>query len=195
MEAGFTRMQVVPLRAAGAYVFDYSASAADAPPLRRMWDETLRLSPAEHSRFVLHKGEERAADTWLPARDLAGRLRAEIAVADAERVARIGEALTQRVRIANAGTLVWKALGRRFGGHVTLGVKVCDAAGTVLREDLGRTPLPRDVAPGDTLDLEPVIAGVLPAGRYQLRFDMVVEGVTWFEFQGSPCAYTTLHVR
>jgi hypothetical protein len=27
-----------------------------------------------------------------------------------------------------------------------------------------------------------------------LRYDMVVEGVTWFEFQGSPCAYRSLEV-
>ena len=72
-------------------------------------------------------------------------------------------------------------------GQVTCGLKVCDARGEVLREDLGRTPLPHDVAPGESIEIEMTVAGVLPAGPYQLRFDMVVEGVTWFEFQGSAC--------
>ena len=45
-------------------------------PLRTMWDETLRVGPGEHARFVLHKGEGPAADTLLPAPQLVGRLRA-----------------------------------------------------------------------------------------------------------------------
>ena len=43
-----------------------------------------------------------------------------------------------------------------------------------------------------TIDIE--IAGVLPAGRYRLRYDMVVEGVTWFEFHGSECVERSLDV-
>jgi hypothetical protein len=89
---------------------------------------------------------------------------------------------------------VWKARGRRFGGQVTVGLKVCDARGDVLREDLGRTPLQRDVAPGEEVEIEMTVAGLLPAGHYELRYDMVVEGVTWFELQGSPCARRSVEV-
>ena len=46
MEAGFSRMRVVPLRSPGAYAFDYAAAAADGLALQGMWDETVRLSPA-----------------------------------------------------------------------------------------------------------------------------------------------------
>ena len=59
-----------------------------------------------------------------------------------------GQSFTDRLRIRNTGSVTWKARGRRFGGQVTLGLKVCDARDEVLREDLGRTPLPRDVAAG-----------------------------------------------
>jgi hypothetical protein len=83
--------------------------------------------------------------------------------------------------------VTWPARGRRFGGQTTLGVKICNEHGEVLREDLGRTPLSHDVAPGESIDLEIRIAGALPRGAYRLRYDMVVEGVTWFEFHGSPC--------
>ena len=38
------------------------------------------------------------------------------------------------------------------------------------------------------------IDGVLPAGNYQLRYDMVVEGVIWFELEGSPGAACSLEV-
>ena len=90
--------------------------------------------------------------------------------------------------------MAWKARGRRFGGQTTVGLKVCDLQGNVLREDLGRTPLPRDVAPGESIEIAMSVAGDLAAGRYQLRYDMVVEGVTWFEFHGSPCPRRPLDI-
>jgi SAM-dependent methyltransferase len=194
MAAGFSRMRVVPLRSSAAYVFDYSATPADGLPLRHMWDETLRLSPDEHARFVLHKGDDPPVDTLLPAHLLAGRLEARMVPEKVFATVREGQPFTDRLRITNAGSITWKARGRRFGGQVTVGLKVCDALGNVLREDLGRTPLPRDVAPGEAIEIEMTVAGRLPAGRYGLRYDMVVEGVTWFEFQGSPCARRTLDV-
>ena len=105
-----------------------------------------------------------------------------------------GQPFTDRLRIRNTGSVTWKARGRRFGGQVTLGLKVCDARDEVLREDLGRTPLPRDVAPGDEIEIEMTVVGCLASGHYGLRYDMVVEGVTWFEFHGSPCARRLLEV-
>jgi hypothetical protein len=83
---------------------------------------------------------------------------------------------------------------RRFGGQVTCGLKICTPAGEVLREDLGRTDLPHDVQPGGELTIRMTVPGLLPPGRYELRYDMVVEGVTWFEFQGSSCPRRTLDV-
>jgi len=50
------------------------------------------------------------------------------------------------------------------------------------------------MSPGDEIEIDMHVAEPLPAGRYELRYDMVVEGVTWFEFQGSPCARRSLEV-
>jgi hypothetical protein len=47
---------------------------------------------------------------------------------------------------------------------------------------------------GEEIDVEMTVAGLLPAGRYELQYDMVVEGVTWFEFHGSPCPRRPLEV-
>jgi SAM-dependent methyltransferase len=194
LEAGFSRMTVVPLRSSSAYVFEYLATPHDDVLLRQMWDETVRRSPGEHARFVLHKGDDPPSDTLLPAQKLAGRLQASIVLQEVSATVRVGQPFVDRIRITNAGTVTWKARGRRFGGQVTCGLKVCDAEGAVLREDLGRTALPRDVDPGEAVEIEMTVAGALPAGRYGLRYDMVVEGVTWFEFQGSPCALRSLDV-
>ncbi len=186
LDAGFRRMKVVPLRSSAAYVFDYASTPADGVPLARMWDDTLRLGPGEHARFVLYKGDDPPPDTLLPMRHLVGRLNARIVLDRVSDVVRAGQPFTDRLRISNAGSVTWKARGRRFGGQVTCGLKVCDANGAVIREDLGRTPLPRDVLPGEEIHIEMTVAGGLPAGRYELRYDMVVEGVTWFEFHSSP---------
>jgi hypothetical protein len=194
MEAGFSRMRVVPLRSSAAYVFEYAATSSDGLPLRQMWDETLRCSPGEHARFVLHKGDDPPADTLLPAHQLVGRLEARIVPEQVSPIVSAGQSFTDRLRITNTGSVTWKARGRRFGGQVTAGLKVCDAGGEVLREDLGRSPLPRDVTPGEEIEIEMTVAGILPTGRYGLRYDMVVEGVIWFEFEGSPCARRSLEV-
>ena len=194
MDAGFSRMRVVPLRSSVVYAFDYSATSDDDLPFRQMWEETLRLGPGEHARFVLHKGDDPPADTLLPAHQLVGRLEAHIVPHQVSATVPSGQSFTDRLRIRNTGSVAWKARGRRFGGQVTLGLKVCDARDEVLREDLGRTPLPRDVAPGDEIEIEMTVAGSLPSGHYGLRYDMVVEGVTWFEFHGSPCARRSLEI-
>ena len=194
MDAGFSRMRVVPLRSSAAYAFDYSATSADDVAFRQMWEETLRLGPGEHARFVLHKGDDPPADTLLPAHQLVGRLEARILPEQVSAIVSSGQSFTDRLRIRNTGSVTWKARGRRFGGQVTLGLKVCDARDEVLREDLGRTPLPHDVGPGEEIAVEMTVAGLLPSGHYRLRYDMVVEGVTWFEFHGSPCPRRALVV-
>jgi SAM-dependent methyltransferase len=185
-DAGFGRMKVVPLRSSAAYVFEYASTPADAAPLERMWDETLRLGPGEHARFVLYKGDDPPDDTLLPMHHLVGRLAADIHLERVTDRVKAGDVFTDRLRIRNAGSVTWKARGRRFGGQVTCGLKVCDEHGEVIREDLGRTSLPRDVLPGEEIQLEMIVAAGLSPGRYQLRYDMVVEGVTWFEFHSSP---------
>lgn len=193
-EAGFTGMTVVPLRAASTYAFSYGAAPPDGDRLHQMWEDTLRHSPREHARFALHKGDERVADTLLPPQQLAGRLRATIVLRSVCQQVRHGQPFTDDLRVANAGTVTWKARGRRFGGQVTCGLKVCDLRGDVLREDLGRTALTRDVAPGEETDVAMTVIADLAPGSYELRYDMVVEGVTWFEFQGSRCPRRRLEV-
>lgn len=194
LASGFTRMQIIPLRSPECYLVDYQAGAGDDEALTEVWHDTLKHSQKEHARFVLRKGDDPPDDTHLPPDRFVRRLGARIDVTGSRARARQSEALTDRVRIRNTGAVTWKAAGRRFGGQVTVGVKVCTLADDVLREDLGRTPLPRDVAPGETLELDVVIAGVLEPGRYRLRYDLVVEGVTWFEFQGSPCAVREIEI-
>jgi SAM-dependent methyltransferase len=185
-KAGFSRMRIVPLRASATYAIDYDALPESSGVFNDKWAETLRHCPTEHARFALYKGDPPPDDTLLPAPLLAGRLGAEIVLPAGDLSARAGEQIEQRLHVTNRGTLTWKAQGRRFGGQVTCGLKVFTEDGRCLREDLGRTPLPKDVAPGEAIEVEMRIKGELPPGRYSLVHDMVVEGVSWLEHYGSP---------
>ena len=194
LAAGFTRMTVVPLRAATTYTLSYTATPQDREKLVAMWEDTLKHSPREHARFALHKGDDPPADTLLPPQQLTGRLRAAIELEIVCAEIRQGGTFADHLRITNTGSVTWKGRGRRFGGQVTCGLKVCSERGDVLREDLGRTPLPHDVRPREKISIDMKVVADLPPGRYELRYDMVVEGVTWFEFQGSECPRRSLRV-
>lgn len=194
LASGFSRMQVVPLRSPECYVCDYQATSADDVAIADLWQDTLKHSQKEHARFVLRKGDDPPDDTLLPPHRFVRRLRAEIELLSVAATTPRHQAFTDRLRITNTGSVIWRSAGRRFGGQVTVGLKVCTLADEVLREDLGRTPLPRDVDAGESLELDVVVAGDLEPGRYRLRYDMVVEGVTWFEFQGSPCTYREIEI-
>jgi hypothetical protein len=193
-DAGFTRMRVVPLRSSAAYAFDYAASDADGAALDQMWADTLRHSPAEHARFALHKGDDLPMDTLLPPNRLVGQLQASIELDSVTRTIGAGRTFVDHLRITNTGHVTWRARGRRFGGQVTCGLKVCAPSGEVLREDLGRTPLAADVHPGEMAEIAMTVHADLAPGLYELRYDMVVEGVTWFEFHGSPCPRRALEI-
>ena len=128
LDAGFSRMRVVPLRSSGMHLRLHGV-AGRRLPRSSGWDDTLRLSPGEHSRFVLHKGDDRRS-TRSCRQKLFGRLGARITVeSTASRVA-AGQPFSDRVRIANTGSVTWRAHGRRFGGQVTCGLKVQAATAT-----------------------------------------------------------------
>jgi hypothetical protein len=90
------------------------------------------------------------------------------------------------VTVRNSGSMTWPA----GGDHpVRLGYHWVDANGQVVvqpPEDDHRTPLPRDVAPGEEITLAGAeLTAPIAPGNYTLKWDMVHEGVTWFETKGS----------
>jgi hypothetical protein len=67
----------------------------------------------------------------------------------------------------------------RFGAHLLRGDE------EELNWDCGRAALPRDLAPGETTDLEFIFRASKEPGDYILEFDMVAEHITWFEDFGA----------
>lgn len=125
-----------------------------------------------------------------------GRLCAALQVRGLPQHAAPGATLALEVEVRNVGDSVWLSEPLPGGGHVSLGVQLCTADGGVLSDALGRTALAADVAPGEAATLRCVVPlpSALAAGRYELRFDMVVEQVAWFVQYGSPVTRCALSV-
>jgi hypothetical protein len=109
-------------------------------------------------------------------------------------VARHGRPLTLRARIHNASTRPFPAqatYGRRL---VRLGAQLCAADGSLMNRDYERAWLPASLAPGARADVPITITAPSEPGRYSLKFDLVSEGIDWFEACGSPTTTKTLVV-
>src|SRR3954468_25069750 len=93
-----------------------------------------------------------------------------------------GENVAVKLRATNSGQIRWPAVGAPdTKGIVRLGAHLLHANEEELNWDSGRAILPRDLAPGETAELEFAFRAPEKPGDYIIEFDMVAEHVTWFE--------------
>ena len=125
--------------------------------------------------------------------------RAEIQVSRALPIvplmARAGQPLSIATRVRNLSTRAFPAqatYGRRL---VRLGAQLCAADGRLLKRDFARAWLPHTLDPGATAAVPIEMAAPAEPGRYALKFDLVSEGIDWFERCGSPTTTRALWVR
>ena len=110
-------------------------------------------------------------------------------------MARAGQPLKVRTRVHNLSTRPFPAqasYGRRL---VRLGAQLCAADGTIIDRDFARAWLPQALGPGDRTDIAIEIPTPGQPGRYALKFDLVSEGIDWFERCGSQTTTRSLWVR
>jgi len=82
--------------------------------------------------------------------------------------------------------------GRRL---VRLGAQLCDEHGTLLERDYARAWLPATLKPGHSVKVPIEIVAPKTPGKYTLKFDLVSEGIDWFENNGSPTTIKPFVVR
>jgi SAM-dependent methyltransferase len=111
-----------------------------------------------------------------------GQLKAELRVDGLPATAARRQPLGFTAYARNVGDTLWEAAPKRRGGFVTIGCKVLTLDGRLVTDRVGRTFLPHDVAPNQTVTAQVVIAwpSDLAAGRYRLQIDLVDEQVCWF---------------
>jgi hypothetical protein len=109
--------------------------------------------------------------------------------------AKAGRGLCVKTRVHNLSSRPFPAqatYGRRL---VRLGAQLCDARGGVIDRDYARAWLPSDVDPHASADVSIEMPAPAQPGRYALKFDLVSEGIDWFERSGSQPTVKPLHVR
>jgi hypothetical protein len=109
-------------------------------------------------------------------------------------IARPGRQLTLHATVRNASTRPFPAqasYGRRL---VRLGAQLCAADGSLINRDFERAWLPATLEPGAETCVPITITAPPTRGRYALKFDLVSEGIDWFEACGSPTTTRILRV-
>jgi MoaA/NifB/PqqE/SkfB family radical SAM enzyme len=173
--------------------------AGDVGVDRLTWEITDHPESAFSRRFVPGSAdyERIRRETWDDS-NLGNALpgatpRARIEVVDGgggPLVASPGDHLVVRTRVENLSSRTFPreaTYGRRL---VNLGAQLCAADGTLLGLDHARARLPRDLPGGSAVEIPIEIPVPEAPGEYRLKFDLVNEGVDWFEKCGSP---TTTH--
>ncbi len=109
-------------------------------------------------------------------------------------IARSGRPVSLKARVKNISTRPFPAqasYGRRL---VRLGAQLCARDGSLINRDFERAWLPATLEPGASADVPITVTAPATPGRYALKFDLVSEGIDWFEACGSPTTTKTLVV-
>jgi SAM-dependent methyltransferase len=187
--AGFTRLSVKALNDMDLSLAEHNTlfGSGDKERLKaEIWNHTYNTL---HNRsiFFLHKGP------------LALDSRSHIGLAHSIRIDRTdyevinGRPLRMSFMLSNTGEATWLHTNVEIFGIVRLGSHLADGDGQLIAVDFSRHDLPMPVLPGQVLPLS--VDVTLPGpGRYRLTFDLVAEGVTWFEVVGSKPVHVTVTV-
>jgi Radical SAM superfamily/Iron-sulfur cluster-binding domain len=101
---------------------------------------------------------------------------------------------TIHTRVENLSNRAFPAqasYGRRL---VRLGAQLCTPDGRLIDRDFERAWLPATLQPGAAVDVPLTFTAPDTPGRYALKFDLVYEGIEWFEACGSETTTKSLVV-
>ncbi len=155
-----------------------SAPHDDTVALENAALSNIRQAMAEKTIFFLYKGN------FLPdSRGHAG-LSHIITIGESEFTTSLGEPLLVEVDIINNGTAQWLTDNVYGVGVVNLGSHLYDEMGSLLALDFSRHSLGDLVLPNQHVRTRALLQFPFP-GIFTVTFDLVSEGVSWFQVIGS----------
>jgi hypothetical protein len=169
--------------------------AADTGVDRLCWELTDHPEDAFSQRFVRGTSDLAAIrhEVWddnnlgnaIPGAMPRARIDVRAGVPGLPVLARRGRTSRIRTRVQNLSTRRFASqasYGRRL---VRLGAQLCAADGAVIDRDYARAWLPHHLEGGQAADVAIEVPMPPTPGRYRLKFDLVSEGIDWFESCGS----------
>jgi Iron-sulfur cluster-binding domain len=179
--------------------------AADTGVDRLCWELTDHPEDAYSRRFVPGSADLEAIrhEIWdnnnlgnaIPGATPRARIDVRTLVPGLPLMANSGRVLRVRTRVRNLSTRPFPAdatYGRRL---VRLGAQLCTAEGMLINRDFARAGLPQTIQGGGATEVSVDFPPVPEPGRYSIKFDLVSEGVDWFERCGSETTVKTFWVR
>ena len=118
---------------------------------------------------------------------------ADVAFIDAPATFLAGREATLRVRVTNRSERPWPD-DIPAGRHICLGNHWMHENGAHHVYDDGRAFLPKEVGPGETVEMSLAVRAPSVAGQYVLEADLVQEHIAWFAGKGSMPARVTVRV-
>jgi hypothetical protein len=119
--------------------------------------------------------------------------KAELSLPDPPKKLRAGQKETVQVKVKNASDVQWYARGAEFNTnpdnkfYLAAGNRWLKAEGEELVTNMdGRYGLPRDLRPGEELEVPLQVTAPKTPGEYILEVDLIQEQVGWFLDKGSP---------
>lgn len=123
------------------------------------------------------------------------RYLAKIHVSGNRKTYKKGHPFTLRLKIKNTGTHNWRKAVPGFIHSIRLGAQLHDEKKRILDRDFAREFLPQDIRRGERFKMDITIPAIEKAGVYYLKFDMVAEGLIWFESNRSPVTLTKIAIK
>jgi hypothetical protein len=126
--------------------------------------------------------------------------RATLAFKDPPAKLRAGQKETIVVQVKNASDVLWWARGGETNDsssnefYIALGDLWLHEDGKLLTNMDGRIGLPKNLRPGEEVEVALSISAPTTPGNYILEVDVVQEQVSWFHDKGSPTARTNVMV-
>jgi Radical SAM superfamily/Iron-sulfur cluster-binding domain len=109
-------------------------------------------------------------------------------------IARAGRPMTVRTTVRNLSTRPFPA-GASYGRRlVRVGAQLCARDGSLVNRDYERAWLPETLSPASSVSIPMTLTAPAAKGRYNLKFDLVSEGIDWFEACGSETTMKSLVV-
>ena len=139
------------------------------------------FSPMFMMLFILFScgKEEKSASALKPLPD--SGFRVELIIKQIPSEMKKGKEASAIVTIKNISDQTWPSKGDSNAHYqVNLGYQFFNQASEPIAKELTRTHLPKDLKPGESIELSVVLKAPDEPGTYTLRFDMVQEAVAWF---------------
>jgi hypothetical protein len=116
----------------------------------------------------------------------------QIACPDCPTRMRAGQVETIKIKVKNMSTVPWIQRGGEINDrsdnkfYIAAGNHWLDKDGKPTSETEGHNGIPKDIAPGEEIEMTLQITAPKTSGEWTLELDMVQEAVTWFGEKGSP---------